>query len=213
MRTEISRIAVFVVWLLWPIGMLATQKVGDSDRYLIALEYRGPSVAFAEHPFRCGMDRVSRDILWGSVEGNEAGGGGDAVVYEGLQRITEQTLCGASTQATHARRAAVPAPSCRATLSGASDVKVRIKIYRQGARLQGAWIVLTPIDASARVTGNCRSGDMREMQKAYSERTTIEIQTPPDRLLPGRFPGDVVPGSMARWVPSVAPSSPVVPSS
>jgi len=200
--------------VLWAALAAGPTTPGDPNagRHLIALEFRGPSVVFAEHPYRCGPNRASRDMLWGSVESNEAESDGDAVVYEGvLQRITEQTYCGASTQATRAPRAALAPPSCRATLSGAADVKVRLKIYRQGARLQGAWIVLTPIDATARATGNCRSGEMREMQKAYGERTTIEIQTPPDRLVPGRYSSELI-SPTARWILHVAPVS-VAPSS
>ena len=205
-------VAPLVLWAVLA-GGLTTQRDPNVGPHLIALEFRGPSVAFAEHPYRCGPDRASRDMLWGAVQSNEAESDGDAVVYEGvLQRITEQMYCGASTQATPARRAALAPPSCRATLSGAADVKVRLKIYRQGARLQGAWVVLTPIDATAHVAGNCRSGEMREMRRAYAERTTIEIQTPPDRLMPGRYSAAVVSPSTARWILHVAPAS-VAPSS
>lgn len=188
--------------------------VAPAGRHLIALEFRGPGVAFAEHPSRCGPDRASRDLLWGTVEGNEAESEGDAVVYEGvLQRVTEQTLCGARIQGRPADRAGASTALCRAALSGVGDVKARIKIYRRGARLQGAWIVLTPIDGMAEVTGNCRSGEMREMQRAYGERVTIEIVTPPDRLMPGRYPGDSDQATRARWILNVASSSLVVPSS
>lgn len=204
---------ILSLWLLASGGVTAGRGESD-DRYLIALEYRGPSVAFAEYPYRCGPDGASRDILWGAVEVHEAESEGDAVVYEGvLQRLTEQTLCGASVQVSPARRATAPARPCRAALSGAGDAKVRMKIYRRDAELQGAWIVLTPIDGMARVTGNCRSGEMREMQKAYGERTTIEIQTPPDRLVPGRYPGVADPATRARWILHVTSSSPIVPSS
>jgi hypothetical protein len=189
------------------------QLAAPAGRYLIALEHRGPGVAFAEHPLRCGPDRASRDLLWGTVEGNETEADTDAVVYEGvMQRVTEQTLCGAARHATSSRPTPVPAP-CRAALSGAADVKVRIKIYRRAASLQGAWIVLTPVDTTARVTGNCRSGEMREMQRAYGDRTTIEIVTPPDRLTSGRYTGDIDPATRAGWILNVAPSPPVVPSS
>lgn len=111
-------------------------------------------------------------------------------------------------RATTPRRPAVAAQPCRAALSGAGDVKVRIKIYRQDADQQGAWIVLSPIDVAARVTGSCRSAEMREMQRAYGERTTIEVQTPPDRLVPGRYAADVVPPSTGPWILHVAPVSP-----
>ncbi len=195
------------LWLVLSAGVAAWR--GESaERYLIALEHRGPSVAFAEHPRRCGPDRASRDIVWGTVEGHEAESEADAVVYEGvLQRMTEQSLCGARVHVRPGGRVGVSTPLCRAALSGVGDVKARIKIYRRGASLQGAWIVLTPIDGMARVTGNCRSGEMREMQKAYGERTTIEIQTPPDGLMPGRYPAAMAPSSTARWILHVAPVS------
>lgn len=204
-----ARLPTFVsLWLVASGGVTAGRGEFVSG-YLIALEYRGPNTAFAEHPLRCGMDRVSRDILWGMVEGSEAESEAGAVVYEGaLQRMTEQTLCGASVRPDGPRRnPAVVAQPCRAALSGAGDVKARIKIYRQGANLQGAWIVLTPIDGMARVTGNCRSGEMREMQLAYGERVTIEIMTPPNRLMPGRYPGVGDQVTTARWVLNVASSS------
>lgn len=206
-------LAMASLWLVASSGLAAW--LGESaGRYLIAIEYRGPSTAFAEHPLRCGPDRSSRDIVWGTVEGSEADGEADAAVYEGvLQRMTEQTLCGARIQGRPAGRVRAAAPPCRATLSGVGDVKARIKVYRRGASLRGAWIVLTPIDGMARVTGNCRSGEMREMQKAYGERTTIEIQTPPDRLVPGRYPGAADPATRARWILNVTSSSPIVPSS
>ena len=200
-------VAIASVWFVMCAG--AAARLGEPPaRYLVALEYRGPSVAFAEHPARCGRDRSSRDLLWGIVEGNEDETETDAVVYEGvLQRITEQILCGADVQPRQPRRAATLGRPCRGALSGAADVKVRIKVYREGARLQGAWIVLTPIDAMARVTGNCRSGEMREMQRAYGERTTIEILTPPDHLMPGRYAAEMVSPSAARWILHVAPAS------
>lgn len=201
--------------LVLTIGLAPTTPFhANAGRQLIALEYRGPNVAFAEHPSRCGTNRASRDLLWGTVEGNEQEREGDAVVYEGvLQRTTEQTLCGASVQGSPARRAGISAPPCRATLSGAGDVRARIKIYRRGADQTGAWIVLTPIDGMARVTGNCRSGEMHEMQRAYGERVTMEIMTPPDRLMPGQYPGDADPTTRARWILNVTSSSPIVPSS
>lgn len=200
-------VAIASLWLLASSGLAAW--LGEpAERHLIAIEYRGPGTAFAEHPFRCGPDRASRDIVWGTVEGSEAESEADAVVYEGvLQRMTEQTLCGARVHVRPAGRVGISTPLCRATLSGVGDVKVRIKVYRRGASLQGAWIVLTPIDGMARVTGNCRSGEMREMQKAYGERTTMEIQIPPDRLMPGRYPAAMAPSSTARWILHLAPVS------
>lgn len=203
----LTRVAASALWLLMTAGV-AAQPAAPAGRYLIALEYRGPSVAFAEHPARCGPDRASRDLLWGTVEGNEGETGTDAVVYEGvLQRITEQTLCGADVRATTPRLPAAAAHPCRAALSGAGDVKVRIKIYRQNAEQQGAWIVLTPIDGLARVTGNCRSGEMREMELAYGERMTIEMQAPPNRLILGRYRAEPVSPSTGRWILHVLPTS------
>lgn len=202
-----TTVAAMALSLLLPAGS-AAPRVTPAARHLIALEFLGPIVTFAEHPARCRSDRPSRDVLWGTIEGNEADGEGDAVVYEGvLQRITEQTLCGADLRPPTPGRPAVAAEPCRAALSGAGDVKVRIKIYRQGADQQGAWVVLAPIDVAARVVGNCRSAEMREMQRAYAERTTIEIQTPPDRLVPGRYAAEIVPPSTGRWILHVAPGS------
>lgn len=196
-----------VVWFSLT-AVLWSQQAGIPGRYLVALEYRGPNVAFAEHPYRCETERASRDVLWGTVQGGEDGVEREDVVYEGvLQRTTEQTLCGTSVRPDGPRRMSLAAQPCRAELSGAGEVKVRIKIYRQGAGQNGAWIVLTPIDGMARVTGNCRSGEMREMQLAYGERTTIEMQTPPDRLVPGRYPAEVVPPSPGRWILHVMPAS------
>lgn len=193
---------------------LSRQLDTNVGRHVIALEFRGASVAFAEHPYRCNLDRASRDILWGTVDGHEDLGEHGAVVYEGvLQRITEQTLCGADVQPTRARHLTVGSAPCRAHLSGAGDVRVRIKVYSQKADQQGAWIVLTPVDSMARVTGTCRSGEMRDMQRAYAERTTIEIQTPPDRLVPGQYAAERDPGATGRWVLLVAPSPSGVPSS
>lgn len=200
-------LSIVSVWLLLSAGAAARLEE-SSARYLVALELRGSNVAFAERPFRCGTNRASRDLLWGTVEGNEDEGERGAVVYEGvLQRITEQTLCGADVRAATPRRPAVSTQPCRAALSGAGDVKVRIKIYRQDSDPQGAWIVLSPVDVAARVTGDCRSVEMREMQRAYGERITIEIQTPPDRLVPGRYAAEVVPPSTGRWILHVAPVS------
>lgn len=204
------RLPVFMsLWLLVSAAGLAAWRGESTERYLIALEYRGPVTAFAEQPVRCGTDRASRDVLWGMVEASGAEDDADAVVYEGvLQRTTEQTLCGARVQESPARRANGPAPLCRATRSGAGDVRARIKIYRRGARPQGAWIVLTPIDGLARVSGNCRSAEMQAMQRAYGDRATIEIQTPPDRLMPGQYHGDADPATRARWILNVSAVSP-----
>jgi hypothetical protein len=130
--------------------------------------------------------------------------GSDAVIYEGtLQRFTEQTLCGSDAHSATRQRARVE--PCRATLSGGGDVRVRIKVYRGTSQLQGAWIVITPVDVTARVSGSCRSAERQQMRATYGERTTVEMAVPPDVLTPGRYVGSPAPGSGARWVLMVAP--------
>jgi hypothetical protein len=130
--------------------------------------------------------------------------GPDAVIYEGtLQRLTEQTLCGSDVHSSTRQSARVE--PCRVNLSGGGDVRVRIKVYRETSQLQGAWIVITPVDVMARVTGSCRSGERQQIRATYGERMTIEMAVPPDALTPGRYVGKPAPGSGARWVLMVAP--------
>ncbi len=170
---------------------------------LVAVEYRGANVTFAQRPYRCMPDGQSLDAFRGIVESLESQPGDDAVIYEGaLQRLTEQTLCGSDSHTV--QTATAQRTPCRASLSGGGEVHARIKVYRRGSTLQGAWIVLTPLDVIARVTGTCRSGERHVMQEAYAERTAMEIAVPPDGLVPGRYLGEPAPGSGARWVLTVA---------
>lgn len=79
--------------------------------------------------------------------------------------------------------------ACRARLSGIGDVHVRITVTYAGHDLPHAWIVVTPLDVMAKVMWNCRPGEMREMQRAYSDRLTLEIPVPAGGLAAGRIPG------------------------
>ena len=178
--------------------------VGSADRYAVVLAYHGASLAFARPSGSCAADPSSLDVLSGIVD--RLGGPPDdgTVVYEGtLRRSTNQTMCGSEPHVTR-RVPSREAQLCRARLSGAADAHVRVKVRSTGLGLQGAWIVLTPTDAMAEVTGSCSPGEMREMRRSYWERITIEIPLPHGHLSPGRFTADEETG---RWQMTVSPPS------
>lgn len=180
--------------------VLAVDHGSTPERHAVVLEYRNISVAFAQHPGRCVSDPSSVDRLGGYVERSDSQSTDAATVYEGLlERTTEQTLCGSEPYPTRRSTSRTVSP-CRARLSGVADVHVRIKVYRTGHDLRGAWVVLTPTDVMASVSGNCGPAEMRAMREAYGERTTIEIATPPDRLVPGRYETGQMPGELGTWM-------------
>ena len=187
-----------LTWAI-PAAQAPHRTAGVAERQAIVLEHRDASVAFARHPDRCADDGTTLDALRGTVQRRTGEPGRTAIVYEGvLHRVTEQTICGSEPYPLprSSPRASLP---CRARLSGVGDVHVRLTIYRSGHDRQGAWIVLTPTDVMASVTGNCRAGEMHEMRAAYAERTTIDVSTPVDPLVPGRYQADPRPGELGRW--------------
>jgi hypothetical protein len=177
--------------------------VRGQERWRIMIDRGGASVAFARFPHRCAADGSSFDTLRGVVESRQPRDGEGVTVYEGvLERVTEQELCGSDPYPAP-RTGAGRTPACRARLSGIGEVHVRITVYRSGHDPHGAWVVLTPTDVMASVSGNCRPPEMHAMRAAYGDRTTLEIPTPPGRLLPGRYAADQAPGEPGRWVLTV----------
>lgn len=179
--------------------------VGSADRHAVVLAYHGASLAFARPSGSCPADPSSLDVLSGIVDRLTGPPNDGTVVYEGtLRRSTNQTMCGSEQHVTR-RVPSRDAQLCRARLSGAADAHVRVKVRSTGLGMQGAWIVLTPTDAMADVTGNCSPGEMREMRRSYSERITLEIPLPERRLTPGRF--TTADEETGRWQMTVSPAS------
>jgi hypothetical protein len=187
-------VAHLIAAVLAVVATAATSTFAAPDRVQIAIESRGSTATRAHGPERCPGDGNSVDTLRGIVERRPADSNNAATVYEGvLERVTEQVLCGMFVKK---GRPALTQP-CLARLSGAGDVHVRIKVQRGVQINHHAWIVVRAIDVIARVTGNCGPGEMREMQRAYSEPLAFEIPLTTGPLTPGRF---VAPdGEHGRW--------------
>ena len=72
-------------------------------------------------------------------------------------------------------------------MKGHDNVRVRIKVAPATSG-GGAWIVLTPLDDLAKVSGTCSPAERRQIQTAYSERLTFEVgPVLSDDLAPGSY--------------------------
>lgn len=69
-----------------------------------------------------------------------------------------------------------------------------------------AWVAITPDDVMAAVTGDCSPAEMRVVQRAYSDRITIEVPLPAGGLIPGQFLG-AAEDDGRQWVLTVAPAT------
>ena len=167
--------------------------------YAVTLSYHGLARSAAGPDGPCPGARLDGfDVLQGVVSRVESDGKPGAVVYEGvLQRTTEIASCGASSPAS-------PRHPCHALLSGAGDVSVRIKVEdaKSGG---GAWIVATPLDQLASVSGTCSPAQRREVKARYAERLTFEVGPAlSDDLSPGSYAAESPDGG-GPWALDVLP--------